>query len=149
MYLMLAILAGSLTIMSMIINSKLSEKIGLFQGVIVNYTVGLISIIALMIVTNSSMVLSINSLSKIPMWAYLGGVLGVMVVAASNIVIPKIPAIYTALLYFIGQLFTGILIDYFRNGVISKGQIIGGVLILIGMLYNVNIDKNEATLLKR
>jgi transporter family-2 protein len=66
-----------------------------------------------------------------------------MVVASSNIVIPKIPTIYSTLLIFIGQIFTGIIIDYFRAGFVSKGKVIGGVLILVGILYNSNVDKKE------
>ena len=66
-----------------------------------------------------------------------------MVVASSNIIIPKIPIIYTSLLIFVGQLFTGILIDYLRIGFVSKGKIIGGILILLGLIYNSNVDKKE------
>ncbi|MBU3112444.1 DMT family transporter [Clostridium lacusfryxellense] len=84
-----------------------------------------------------------SSYSKLPLWIFLGGVLGVIVVSSSSIVIPKIPTIYTTLLIFIGQLFTGIIIDYFRDGFISKGKIIGGLLILLGIIYNSNVDKKE------
>ncbi len=66
-----------------------------------------------------------------------------IVVSASNVVIPKIPTMYTTLLIFIGQIFTGIIIDYLRLSSISKGKIIGGLLILLGMLYNSNVDKKQ------
>ncbi|MGH4123931.1 MAG: DMT family transporter [Clostridium sp.] len=143
LYIFLAALGGCFIILSMIINSHLSKKIGVFQGTLVNYIVGLVTTILLFVIVSNFINLSIGNFTKIPLWAFLGGIIGVAVVASSNIVIPKIPTIYTTLLIFIGQLFTGILIDYFRAGFVSKGKIIGGVLILVGLLYNSNVDKKE------
>ncbi|HEY8888653.1 MAG TPA: DMT family transporter [Clostridium sp.] len=143
LYIILAILCGCITIISMIINSHLSKEIGVFQGTLINYVVGLISTILLIIIVRDPINLSFDSYNKIPLWALLGGLLGVIVVASSNVVIPKIPTIYTTLLIFMGQLFTGILIDYFRMGFISKGKIIGGILILVGIIYNSKVDKEE------
>ncbi|MGV8982999.1 DMT family transporter [Clostridium sp.] len=145
-YIILAVLCGCITIISMIINSHLAKKIGVLKGTLINYIVGLLSTIILMLIVNSSLKLSYSSFTKIPWWALLGGMIGVVVVASSNIVLPKIPTIYTTLLIFIGQLFTGILIDYFRVGFVSKGKIIGGLLILLGLLYNSNVEKKELIL---
>jgi transporter family-2 protein len=143
LYIILAVLGGCITIVSMIINSHLAKKIGVFQGTLINYIVGLLSTILLITIVKSSISFSLDSFSKIPAWAFLGGIVGVMVVASSNIIIPKIPIIYTSLLIFVGQLFTGILIDYLRIGFVSKGKIIGGILILLGLIYNSNVDKKE------
>ncbi len=143
LYIILAISCGCITIISMVVNSHLAKKIGVFQGTLINYIVGLIGSILLIAIVKDSVDLSISSYSKIPLWIFLGGVLGVIVVSSSSIVIPKIPTIYTTLLIFIGQLFTGIIIDYFRDGFISKGKIIGGLLILLGIIYNSNVDKKE------
>ncbi|MBU3191972.1 DMT family transporter [Clostridium bowmanii] len=145
-YIILAVLCGCFTIISMIINSHLAKKIGVLKGTLINYIVGLLSTIVLMLIVNSSLKLYYSSFTKIPWWALLGGMIGVVVVASSNIVLPKIPTIYTTLLIFIGQLFTGILIDYFRVGFVSKGKIIGGFIILIGLLYNSNVEKKELIL---
>ncbi|MCB2294183.1 DMT family transporter [Clostridium algoriphilum] len=143
LYIILAILCGSITIISMIVNSHLAKRIGVFQGTLINYIVGIFSTILLMILVRNSINISLVSYNSIPVWAFLGGLLGVIVVASTNIVIPKISTIYTTLLIFMGQLFTGILIDYFRVGFVSKGKIIGGILILLGIIYNSNVDKKE------
>lgn len=143
LYIILAVLGGCITIVSMIINSHLAKKIGVFQGTLINYIVGLLSTILLIAIVRTSLSFSFDSFSKIPFWAFLGGIVGVTVVASSNIIIPKIPIIYTSLLIFVGQLFTGILIDYLRIGFVSKGKIIGGILILLGLIYNSNVDKKE------
>ncbi|MBK5241736.1 DMT family transporter [Clostridium sp.] len=143
LYIISAALCGCFIILSMIINSHLAKKVGVFQGTLVNYIVGLLTTILLIIIVRNFVDLSYNDYSKIPLWALLGGLIGVMVVASSNVVIPKIPTIYTTLLIFIGQIFTGILIDYFIAGFVSKGKVIGGVLILIGIMYNSTVDKKE------
>jgi len=145
-YIILAVFCGCITIISMIINSHLAKEIGVFQGTLINYIVGLTSTILLITIIKSPVNLPYSSFIKIPWWALLGGLVGVAVVASSNVVLPKIPIIYTTLLIFIGQLFTGILIDYFRMGFISKGKIIGGLLILLGLVYNSNVEKKESKL---
>lgn len=142
-YIILAIIGGCLTILSMIVNSSLAGKIGVLQSTFINYTVGLFIALILTIFTGSLNNFQVNSLNSIPFLAFLGGFIGVMVVAASNIIIPKIPIIYSTVLIFVGQIFTGIIIDYIMEGSISKGKIIGGTLIILGMMYNSSIDKNK------
>jgi len=127
----------------MIINARLAQEIGTLQGGFINYTVGLLVTMLVILIIMFTGNFATGSLSGIPFYAFLGGFVGVMVVIASNIVIPKIPAIYTTILIFIGQIFTGIILDYFRVGSISIGKIIGGLLIIVGMLYNSYLDKNS------
>ncbi len=142
-YIAFAFFTGCLTIISMIINSKLAEKIGMLQGILMNYLVGLLFSIIFMLVNFNSMNFSTEIFSLIPFWAYLGGVIGIIGIAINNAVLPKIGAIYATLLIFIGQLFMGITIDFFIGNSISKGKIIGGLLILGGMVYNSYIDKKQ------
>ncbi|MFD3158048.1 DMT family transporter [Haloimpatiens sp. FM7330] len=142
-YIVLAFITGSMVILSMIINSHLAQKIGVFQGTFVNYVVGLMFTIVVLLFKNSFTNISFDKFGQVPFWAYLGGAVGVSIVVISNIVIPKIPAIYSTLLIFIGQLFTGIVIDYFTSDLVSKGKVIGGLLIVSGLMYNLNIDRKK------
>jgi transporter family-2 protein len=80
-------------------------------------------------------------LGTVPIWAYFGGLLGVAVVAISNLVTPKISAFYMSLIIFVGQLFTGIIIDYFALGLISMGKGIGGLLVAAGLIFNLYLDR--------
>ncbi len=139
MYIIIALMTGSLVILSMIMNSRVGDEIGLFQGVFVNYVLGVV-VSAIILSFNLN---TINLSGNVPLWAYLGGVIGVVIVAISNILIPKIPTIYTTLLIFIGQLFTGMIIDLLTKVDISKGKIIGGILICVGLFYNLIIDKRS------
>ena len=58
-----------------------------------------------------------------------------------NYITPKVSSFSLSLLVFIGQLSIGIIIDYFSNNTISIGKILGGLLILLGLSYNIFIDK--------
>ncbi|MEG0824050.1 MAG: DMT family transporter [Erysipelotrichaceae bacterium] len=75
--------------------------------------VGLICSTFVLIMIGSSMNISIGSLTKMPLYIFLGGAIGAIVVYSSNIIIPKIPVVYSTLLLFVGQVVTGIIIDFF------------------------------------
>lgn len=142
-YIILAFLCGGLTIISMIVNANLGKKVGVFQGGFINYAVGLSGTLLIMLILEVTGNFKISEFNGIPFYAFLGGFIGVMVVVASNVVIPKIPALYSTILIFIGQIFTGIIIDYLRVGSISMGKIVGGLIIIGGMAFNSYIDKTK------
>lgn len=61
----------------------------------------------------------------------LGGVLAIVVVTSSNLVIPRIPAIYSSLLMSAGQVLSSLILDDF-----AWSLLIGALVILIGMGLN-------------
>lgn len=137
----MAIAAGASVVLSRNINSILADKIGLFQGTLFNYIVGLFFSLIFLLLSGEFMKLSPSLPGPIPSYAYLGGLVGVIVVVMSNIVTPRISAFYLTLIIFIGQLFTGVIIDYFTQGLLSIGKVVGGLLVLLGLTYNLYIDK--------
>ncbi len=140
-YIVLAIITGMATMLAVIINAKLGDRIGVRQGGTINYIVGLIgSVIGMVAMTETSLLLSID-VSKMPIYVFTGGVLGVCIIIITNIVVPNIPAVYTALLCFIGQMIAGIAIDYIFLDILSLPKVIGSVLIIIGMAFNSQVDK--------
>jgi len=143
LYIFLAFISGFLVIISMIINSHLAKKIGVFQGTFINYVMGVIFTAIILLLSGDLFDTTFASLTDIPFWALLGGVIGVAVVSISNVIVPKIPVIYTTLLIFAGQLIVGILLDYFYGSSISKGKLIGGAFIIAGLVYNFIIDKKH------
>lgn len=137
MYYLFAFLAGALTLVSMITNSKLATHIGTKQSTLVNFMAGLVvSIILYLLFKNNSF-----EFIDLPVWAYFGGLMGIFIVIISNIVIPKIPTVYTTLLIFIGQLLTGVIIDFIQYRNLSRYKISGVLLITLGLYYNFIIDK--------
>lgn len=139
----LAMLGGVLTTLSMIVNSSLGKKIGVLQSTCINYIVGLICSTLVLILLGSSVKVNAETFLKMPFYIFLGGAIGVSVVYFSNIIIPKIPVVYSTLLLFVGQVVTGIIIDFFVMSEISFSKLVGAVVIIIGILYNSKIDAKE------
>ena len=143
MYIFIALITGGLVTVSMIINANLSKRVGLIQGTVINYIVGLIFSIFLLLFLRRVQLVSIMNTINTPKFYLLGGLLGVIVIILSNIVIPNIPVAYTTILIFLGQLVAGLLIDYIKLGVLTKGKIIGGILILISLAMDETINKTR------
>ena len=72
---------------------------------------------------------------------YFGGIIGVCVVLLSNIIVIKISAFYLSLLFFTGQVFSGILIDVVISQIFSLRNMIGGIFVAIGLSVNLLLDK--------
>ncbi|SHI06118.1 Uncharacterized membrane protein YdcZ, DUF606 family [Clostridium collagenovorans DSM 3089] len=143
MMIILAIIGGVLTTLSMVINSSLGKRIGVLQSTLINYIVGLTFSVLVLLVVGSGMKIGFSELKSIPFYMFLGGVIGVSIVYSSNIVIPKIPVVYSTLLLFIGQIVAGILIDFIMMGEIATGKILGAVIMTVGILYNSWIDSKD------
>ena len=140
LYILMALSAGALIVIGRVINSNLAIKIGIFKGAVINYIVGLIFAAAYLVVEMFLFDPAKANLAVLPWWAWLGGLTGVMVIVLSNYITPKISSFAQTLLVFIGQLFAGVIIDYFSSGSVSIGKIIGGALVLAGLVYNTRVD---------
>jgi len=136
-----AIAAGACIVIARNINSILAEKKGLLTSTFFNYVTGFSLSVIFLLMSSESIKQSYGLFGTVPLWAYLGGLLGVAVVAISNIVTSKISAFYMSLIIFVGQLFTGIIIDYFALGILSLGKVLGGLLVVAGLIYNLYVDR--------
>ncbi|MDH4422023.1 DMT family transporter [Bacillus cereus] len=141
LYICIAILVGVSIVVARIINANLAKKIGNWEGTFFNYITGLFFSMIFLIFSSDSIYISSHTLQKIPFVVYLGGLVGVIVISLSNYITPKISAFYLTLLIFIGQLFMGTIIDFFMTNELSIGKIIGGILVLIGLTYNLFVDR--------
>ncbi|MBJ8069882.1 MULTISPECIES: DMT family transporter [Bacillus cereus group] len=141
LYICIAILVGVSIVVARIINANLAKKIGNWEGTFFNYITGLFFSMLFLIFSSDSLYISSHTLQSIPIAVYLGGLVGVIVISLSNYITPKIPAFYLTLLIFIGQLFTGTIIDFFLSHELSMGKIVGGISVLIGLTYNLLVDR--------
>ena len=147
MYILLALLAGALVIVSISLNGNLAAKVGLIQSSITNYLVGLIcSIIFYFILNRFVFDFPVNELGEFPFYYMLGGSVGSVIICFNNLLINKISAVYVTVIVFLGQMTMGILIDYVKLNIFSKGKVIGGVLILTGLIVYVLGDKKTKEL---
>jgi transporter family-2 protein len=145
LYILSGISAGIVVVFARSINANLARKIGLNSSTFFNFIVGLIvSFIVLILLGDGLGSYSKVDIGVIPSWAYIGSVLGVGVVFLSNYTAMRISAFYLTLLIFIGQLFSGVLIDFVILDSLSIGKLLGGLLVLIGLSYNLLLDKRAS-----
>lgn len=139
-YIIIAVLSGITIVTSRSVNSVLADKIGMYQSTFFNYVLGLIGSLLLLFISGETFKLFSSQSYTAPWFYYTGGLVGVISVTLSSYLTSKVTSFYLTLLIFIGQLFTGILIDYIASGYLSIYQLIGGILVIIGLGYNLFID---------
>jgi transporter family-2 protein len=108
----MGILAGSLITTQSVLNSTLGKRVGNFGSVLV---LTLVSIAVLVIlVTAFPTAANFRRLPGLSEWhLYLGGVLGVGILAAPIFLIPRIGATSTLTAMVMGQLFLALVVDHF------------------------------------
>ena len=122
------------------VNYVLSNKIGMYQSTLFNYIFGLSGSFLLLLISGETFKLFTSSSYSAPWFVYAGGLLGVIVVTMLSFLSSKVSSFYLTLLLFVGQLFTGIIIDALSTGKISFYQLVGGALVVLGLTYNLYID---------
>ncbi len=127
----LAILAGVLVSLSRQVNGRLALSTSAMESSFWNHIFGLafITIVALLVGG-----LFAGDPGASPWWAYLGGPVGVIFIAAGSWLIARIGAAQTALLIIAGQMIFGVLLDMIMG---APGDLwartLGVGLILAGM----------------
>lgn len=127
----LAILAGVLVSLSRQINGRLALSTSAMESSFWNHVVGLVFITVIALLIGG---LFAGTPEASPWWAYLGGPIGVVFIAAGSWLIARIGAAQTALLIIAGQMISGVVIDIVMG---APGDIwarsLGVALILAGM----------------
>jgi len=136
--------AGVNIVLSRTFNAKLSNVTNVRTATFYNYLVGLTgAVIVLLVLGSRGALFTFSPPILSSWWIYLGGVLGVCVVLLSNITVVKISAFYLTLLIFVGKIFSGILIDMVISQELSHRNLVGGVLVALGLGVNLIMDKRR------
>jgi transporter family-2 protein len=147
MYVLLAIANGLMAVSSRIANAALSGRIGSLAGSLVNHAVGAL-------VSGALLAAGLGAgevhLAGAPWWAWTGGVLGVLVVGASNAAVRAAGATLFGVVLVAGQLATSAVIDHF--GLLGQSPIavtparaLGLVLLAVGAaLVATSAEPDEA-----
>ncbi len=146
LYFFIAFLGGVSVVASRILNSKLSDHIGIFPGSFYNFLGGLIFtvLIFIVLVIFKHSPLENLVLTGFPLIYYFGGLIGVAITALSNYFVPKISAFYFTLFMFTGQLISSMIFDYILTKEFTMGKLIGAVLVIAGLVMNLLVDKQDA-----
>lgn len=113
LYLCLAFVAGAATSVQVPVNAALRTNLSHpMQATFVSFTVGMLAALICCLVVGSPWP-SGENLSRIPWWAWFGGVLGMIYVGTAIIVSPKIGVAPMLSTVIAGQMVASMLIDHF------------------------------------
>ena len=112
-----AVLAGALIGLSRQINGRLSLSRGALGASFWNHLVGFLALLAAaLLLAILAAPPDLAGLAQAPLWAWAGGTLGVVFVAAGSWLVARIGAARTAVLVIAGQMISGALLDMVRLG---------------------------------
>ena len=140
----LALIAGMSVVVQQILNANLRTQLNsaVWSGFI-SYLVGVLCMVALAVVLREP-IPSIGVISRIPWWAWSGGLFGAVFIGVSILVAYQLGAAALIALLVAGQMLAAVLIDHF--GLLGLAQrpldlpriigvvlLIGGVILLRGL----------------
>lgn len=146
LYIFLSLLTGFLVLLSILLNSQLGLKLGVLRATQTNYLAGLCTIVGIIVLTDVQLTGLLDNIFDIhPAFLFGGGICGVLVVIGFNTVVPKIPAVYTTVLMFLGQILAGLSIDFYIHNTLSIRLVVGCVIVFGGLLANISFDRTVSS----
>lgn len=132
------ILAGGFVAIQSVLNSTLGQRVGTFGAILILTFISAVMVIILILLYPST-----ADFSKLPglseWYLYLGGIIGIAIVAAPILLVPKIGTTTTITAIILGQLLFALIIDQFGlfaapKIIISFPRAIGVLLVAVGVL---------------
>ncbi|NNG00697.1 MAG: DMT family transporter [Desulfobacteraceae bacterium] len=149
-YIAIAVLTGMLVVVTMVVNAQLALRIGVFRGTRINYITGLGTVALFALAGGVDVTGSFTLLASLhPLYIFGGGICGVTAVVGINYILPRIPVIYGTLLFFLGQVVAGLVIDYLFYRTLSPRRLLGAVIVLSGLAMNMLADRAATPKRKR
>ncbi len=148
LFVLLALVNGFLTVLSRMVNASLGRAVGSLRGSFVNHLVGTMTAGVVLLLLQQLGALPAQ-LAEVPWVYFLGGCLGVLVVAASNYAVGQLGAVLFAVLLLAGQLATSAAIDHFAllgdtHIPMTAPRILGLLLILLGAIIAIRDRRRSA-----
>ena len=144
-YILMGVLAGIMTMLQMTYNSSFAKAKGAVFSARQNALSGLAGTIiyAALLMPEETL----HGFTLLPSASFLsiiaGGTLAIVVVVSTNLVIPRIPAVYSALLLSCGQILASIVIDTFLYDLFSPALLTGSLIMLAGIGLNFSADRKS------
>ena len=140
---LLSFFMGVTIVLSRSVNALLAEKTSRFVSTWYNYSVGLSVSLCVWLLTRLMQGASPlpEAVAAVPLWAYLGGLMGVITVSVQSFVTPRMPAFQLTLILFVGQVFMGLVLDALSGAGGSAQEWIGGVFAVAGLSLNALLDR--------
>ena len=134
------LLSGVTIVLARMCNARLAKLCGIPFSTLLNYITGLTGSLIIFLAAGATVTAAFPAAGA-SVFLYIGGALGLLSVFIVNNIAHRLPATQLTLLIFLGQLFSGLLLDYFATLRFSPGKLIGGLLVLLGLAVNIRADK--------
>jgi uncharacterized membrane protein YdcZ (DUF606 family) len=136
------LLSGVTIVLARMLGARLAQNCGAPFSSLMNYITGLTGSLIAFLVTGAVTKAAFPAPGG-SIFIYLGGALGLVSVYILNNITRRLPATQMTLLIFVGQLFSGMLLDYFATHNFSLGTLAGGLLVLAGLAVNIWGDRKK------
>lgn len=130
---LVSLLAGLAVVISRTLNAELAERTSMAYSTWMNYVTGLALSVILAWAVAGNAATALPGFLPSQAYIYTGGLVGMLVVLLSNVTVKKLPSFYITLLVFIGQVFSGIVLDAILSGQFSQDNLIGGLFVAAGL----------------
>jgi transporter family-2 protein len=140
---LVSFIAGINIVISRTLNAKLAELTSIRTSTFYNYLIGLLVAVPVCFLFGQNEAAFTAFAVSPSIYLYFGGIIGVGVVLLSNITVTRISSFYLSLFLFIGQVFSGILIDMVISQTFSPRNLIGGIFVAIGLSVNLLLDRKS------
>lgn len=117
--LILAFASGVTIVLSRMITAHLGAYVGTLRSALANYAIGFGGALLLFLLRGAVIRTVQTPASPTRIVDFSGGLLGVMTVLLCIILVPKLPSYVLTLLIFLGQLSSGITLDFPAAGIAS------------------------------
>ncbi|MEG1776389.1 MAG: DMT family transporter [Clostridia bacterium] len=138
---LLSLVSGVTIVFARMINGQLAERQGAMRSTVMNYITGLTGTTLLMLLVGRGEPFFTDFRFSPNVFIYLGGAVGVVLTMLLNLTVPKLPAFAFTLLQFVGQIFTGLVLDVLLQGSFSWQSALGGVLVAAGLCLDNAVTK--------
>jgi len=135
------------------INSQLRNRVKTpFLSSLISFLVGTVFLLILSIATGSGIPLINGSLSALPWWGYLGGIIGMICLTINIFLFPILGSVQTVIIPMVGQILISVVIDnfgwfYAKTNPLSLTKLLGLILVIVGIMVTIALpsilDKNN------
>lgn len=144
MAIFITLITGFCVVFNRIASAELAKKRSLQKSVFWNFLIASITLILLSkVLYQTSLIQTYNSMLQSNPLLLTGAIFAVATVLATNYLSPRVASYYLTLLLFIGQIFSGIVLDIVLSSSFSFQNFAGGILVLLGLLLNLLFDKRK------
>ena len=144
-FIFLGILAGIVTMVQLSYNSAFAKAKGAVFSARQNAFSGLLgTVLYAFLLMRDATCAGFTRLPEVSITtAALGGVLAIVVVCSTNLIIPRIPALYSSLLLSTGQILASIVLDAVMYDIFSPMLLAGAIVMLAGIALSFLFERSQ------